>query len=178
MTLSVEGIDRMYLNVFVPGLQYESGIVRFFRHHRGMPLPSAALMQPMSRGFVSSLEAFAARNGIALVQFRKGERKDTVMAARNRFSSSSTGDYRARKAPSCAPASSPRMSPRPCTSTTRTPTSSSITSRTVPFAPRPPSTTPMTSASASACTICPSFARSALPPIAGSLPWNEQVTTA
>jgi hypothetical protein len=29
VTLSVEGIDRMYLNVFVAGLQYESGIVRF-----------------------------------------------------------------------------------------------------------------------------------------------------
>ena len=29
--LTVEGIDRMYLNVFVPGLQYEQGIVRFFR---------------------------------------------------------------------------------------------------------------------------------------------------
>ena len=24
--LTVEGIDRMYLNVFVPGLQYEQGI--------------------------------------------------------------------------------------------------------------------------------------------------------
>jgi hypothetical protein len=42
--LTVEGIDRMYLNVFVPGLQYEQGIVRFFRAHRGQPLPSAALM--------------------------------------------------------------------------------------------------------------------------------------
>ena len=40
--LTVEGIDRMYLNVFVPGLQYEQGIVRFFRYHRGQPLPSAA----------------------------------------------------------------------------------------------------------------------------------------
>jgi hypothetical protein len=28
--LTVEGIDRMYLNVFVQGLQYEQGIVRFF----------------------------------------------------------------------------------------------------------------------------------------------------
>ena len=33
--LTVKGIDRMYLNVFVPGLQYEQGIVRFFREHRG-----------------------------------------------------------------------------------------------------------------------------------------------
>ena len=82
--LSVEGIDRMYLNVFVPGLQYETGIVRFFRHHRGMPVPSAALMRPMSHSFVAGLEDFAERRGIAIVQFRKGERKDTVMAERLR----------------------------------------------------------------------------------------------
>src|SRR6201997_1598275 len=49
--LMVEGIDRMYLNVFVPGLQYEQGIVRFFREHRGQPLPSDALMSPMTRRF-------------------------------------------------------------------------------------------------------------------------------
>jgi hypothetical protein len=35
LTLEVEGIDRMYLNVYVPGLQRELGIVGFFRFHRG-----------------------------------------------------------------------------------------------------------------------------------------------
>jgi DNA-binding transcriptional ArsR family regulator len=78
--LTVDGIDRMYLNVFVPGLQYEQGIVRFFREHRGQPLPSAALMSPMSRGFVAGLEDFAARHGHPLVRFCKGQRKDDVMA--------------------------------------------------------------------------------------------------
>jgi DNA-binding PadR family transcriptional regulator len=78
--LTVDGIDRMYLNLFVPDLQYEPGIVRFFREHRGQPLPSAALMSPMSRGFVAELEAFAVRHGIALVQFSPGQRKDDVMA--------------------------------------------------------------------------------------------------
>src|SRR5262245_13079859 len=78
--LTVEGIDRMYLNVYVPGLQYEQGIVRFFREHRGQPLPSAALMSPMTRGFVAALEDFAGRHEIPLVQFEKGQRKDTVMA--------------------------------------------------------------------------------------------------
>src|SRR5467141_907731 len=77
--LSVEGIDRMYLNVFVPRLQHEMGIVGFFREHRGQPLPSAALMQPMSRAFVAKLESFAAQHEIPLVQFRKGQRKDDVM---------------------------------------------------------------------------------------------------
>jgi hypothetical protein len=80
VTLAVEGIDRMYLNVFIPGLQYEAGIVRFFRAHRGQPLPSAALMNPMTRGFVAKLESFVAQRAIPLVAFRKGERKDAVMA--------------------------------------------------------------------------------------------------
>jgi len=78
--LTVEGIDRMYLNVYVPGLQYEQGIVRFFREHRGQPLPSAALMSPMTRNFVAALEDFVARHEIPLVQFCKGQRKDAVMA--------------------------------------------------------------------------------------------------
>ena len=77
--LTVEGIDRMYLNVFVPRLQHETGIVGFFREHRGQPLPSAALMQPMSRAFVAKLESYAAQHEIPLVQFRKGQRKDDVM---------------------------------------------------------------------------------------------------
>ena len=80
VTLSVEGIDRMYLNVYVPWLQSELGVVRFFRDHRGQPLPSAALMNPMSRRFVAALEAFVARHELALVRFRKGQRKDQAMA--------------------------------------------------------------------------------------------------
>jgi hypothetical protein len=78
--LSVEGIDRMYLNVYVPRLQTEQRIVWFFRQHRGQPIPSAALMGPMSRSFVAALEGFAAQRDVPLVQFRKGQRKDDVMA--------------------------------------------------------------------------------------------------
>ena len=80
VTLSVEGIDRMYLNVYVPDLQHERGVVGFFRGHRGQPLPSSALMRPMSRGFVKALEHFVAQHDIPLLPFRKGERKDDVMA--------------------------------------------------------------------------------------------------
>jgi hypothetical protein len=70
--LAVEGIDRMYLNVFVPDL--------FFRSHRGQPLPSAALMSPMTRNFVAALESFVSERQIPLVHFCKGQRKDAVMA--------------------------------------------------------------------------------------------------
>ena len=78
--LSVEGIDRMYLNVYVPKLQREQGVVWFFREHRSQPMPSAALMSPMSRTFVAALERFAAQHAVPLVQFRKGQRKDEVFA--------------------------------------------------------------------------------------------------
>jgi hypothetical protein len=78
--LAVEGIDRMYLNVYVADLQFELGIVRFFREHRGQPLPSAALMSPMTQRFVAALEGFVAKQRIPLVQFSKGQRKDEVMA--------------------------------------------------------------------------------------------------
>lgn len=89
--LSVEGIDRMYLNVYVPRLQSELGVVGFFRDHRGQPLPSAALMSPMSRRFVAALEEFVVRQDVPLVPFRKGERKDTVMAAHLRHFSKEEG---------------------------------------------------------------------------------------
>jgi hypothetical protein len=64
----------------VPGLQYEQGIIKFFRAHRGQPLPSAALMSPMTRNFVAALENFVTEHQIPLVQFSKGQRKDAVMA--------------------------------------------------------------------------------------------------
>jgi hypothetical protein len=65
--------------------------VGFFRDHRGQPLPSAALMSPMSRRFVAALEEFVARQDVPLVPFRKGERKDAVMAAHLRNFSKEEG---------------------------------------------------------------------------------------
>ena len=49
VTLEVEGIDRMYLNVYVPQLQREGGVASFFRFHRGHQFASSALMDPISK---------------------------------------------------------------------------------------------------------------------------------
>src|SRR5262245_39142195 len=78
--LEIEGIDRMYLNAYVPGLQYEGGVAAFFRQHRGQPFASSALMEPISTRFVASIHAFVAEHGVPLVAFEKGQRKDDVMA--------------------------------------------------------------------------------------------------
>ena len=48
VTLEVESIDRMYLNVYVPQLQRELGLVSFLRYHRGYPIPSSAVFRPTS----------------------------------------------------------------------------------------------------------------------------------
>lgn len=80
VTLELEGIDRMYLNVYVPRLQREVGVAGFFRFHRGHRFASSVLMDPISKAFVQKLEAFAAQQAIPVVSFRKGERKDEVAA--------------------------------------------------------------------------------------------------
>jgi hypothetical protein len=69
----------MYLNVYVPMLQCESGVAKFFRSHRGNPFASSALMDPMTKSFVASMEHFSKQHEIPVVQFRKGQRKDDVM---------------------------------------------------------------------------------------------------
>ena len=54
--------------------------MRFFRSHRGQPFASSALMDPMTKSFVAATERFAKQQQIPVVQFRKGQRKDDVMA--------------------------------------------------------------------------------------------------
>ncbi len=81
VTLEVESIDRMYLNGYVPGLQYPEGVVGFFKRHRGFLFASSALMDPMTKDFVSSIRRFVAEQGVDLYHFGKGERKDDVAHA-------------------------------------------------------------------------------------------------
>lgn len=78
VTLQLECIDRMYLNVYVPQLQTEGGAANFFRKHRGFQFASAALMAPMTKAFVERIERFAEREGVDLLIFERGQRKDDV----------------------------------------------------------------------------------------------------
>ena len=50
VTLEVEGIDRMYLNVYQPRLQTDRGVAAFFRFHRGETFASSALMDADEQG--------------------------------------------------------------------------------------------------------------------------------
>jgi hypothetical protein len=78
--LELEGIDRMYLNVYVPRLQIVEGVLGFIRRHRGHKVASTAMVEPITRAFVAGIERFVAENGIPLLNFEKGQRKEDVAA--------------------------------------------------------------------------------------------------
>jgi hypothetical protein len=78
VTLEVEGIDRMYLNVYQPRLQTDRGVAAFFRFHRGETFASSALMAPMSTAFIAAVDRFVEQEQVPLVTFAKGQRKDDI----------------------------------------------------------------------------------------------------
>ena len=59
-------------------LQSEGGVVKFFRQHRGHKFASSALMDPMTKAFVASMDRFAKQQRIPMVQFQKGQRQNDV----------------------------------------------------------------------------------------------------
>ena len=78
VTPEVEGIDRMYLNVYQPRLQFERGVAASFRFHRGETFASSALMAPMSEAFIAAVDHFVEQEQIPLITFTKGQRKDDI----------------------------------------------------------------------------------------------------
>jgi hypothetical protein len=74
----VESIDRMYLNVYQPKLQYGGGVSAFFVGHRGHKYASSVLMAPITEAFVANIHHFIAARGLDLLSFGKGEDKDAI----------------------------------------------------------------------------------------------------
>jgi hypothetical protein len=82
VTLEVESIDRMYLNVYVPQLQAVEGALKFIRIHRGHPVASTAMVEPITRHFIESIEQYVRDNHIPMVTFEKGQRKGDIATQR------------------------------------------------------------------------------------------------
>ncbi len=78
----VECIDRMYLNVYQPKLQYATGIVGYLRGRLDMRITSTAPLGKISDRFTRAVHRFAETEGIEWVDFARGERKDDVMQER------------------------------------------------------------------------------------------------
>jgi len=78
VVLELEGIDRMYLNAYIPSLQRGAGFVYFLRNQLDCRIPSTVMIAPMSKEFVAAIERFVKAKGVELVSFAKGQRKDDV----------------------------------------------------------------------------------------------------
>src|SRR2546429_9230214 len=73
VTFEVECIDRMYLNVYVPQLQYATGLVSYIRRHLGKPAAATAALAPVTEAVTRAVRAFAAEGQLPSVAFGEGE---------------------------------------------------------------------------------------------------------
>src|SRR5664279_2955605 len=78
VTLDIECLDRIYLNGYVPNLQVGGQVVQYSAA-RGFPIPSPAVVNRIGERFRESVRRFAEANDIAVVTFKKGDRKLDVM---------------------------------------------------------------------------------------------------
>ncbi len=78
VTLTVDCVDRLYLNAYVPRFQTEGGVVAFLRA-RGYAIPSPALFVQLTADFKTRLRAWAPREHLPWIDFQKRERKDEVV---------------------------------------------------------------------------------------------------
>jgi len=70
-------VDRVGIRGYMPGLQYEGGVVKFLVS-RGQTIPSPAALNRNHERLVGELDALVAASGVPLVRFAKCECKEDV----------------------------------------------------------------------------------------------------
>src|SRR5271157_1589561 len=78
VVFEVECIDRMFCNVYVPGLQYAAGLVAYVHRQLGLPIASTAPLARITDAFDKAVHRFARDHGLPWVDFVKGQRKDDI----------------------------------------------------------------------------------------------------
>ena len=80
VTLELESLDRVYLNVYQPELQTPRAVFQFLRDHYGQGAVSSHQMKAISERFLQSIDRFADDHDIPIIGFEKGQRKEDVAA--------------------------------------------------------------------------------------------------
>jgi len=91
VSLSLDCIDRMYLNLYQPRLQTAGGLVGFIHGRLNLPIASTAVLAPISNRFIGAMEARARGLGVPILTFPKGVRKDDIAAEHRRAFSAEEG---------------------------------------------------------------------------------------
>jgi len=80
VTLGLECLDRVYLNVYQPQLQTPKAVFRFLRQYYGAGAVSSRQMKTVTEGFLQSIDAYAQRHRVPVLSFEKGQRKEDLAA--------------------------------------------------------------------------------------------------
>ncbi len=70
-------VDRIGVRGYIPGIQYEFGLVKFLLN-RGGTIPSPALLNRNHERLVAELEALEESTGVPVVRFKAGESKEDL----------------------------------------------------------------------------------------------------
>jgi len=65
----------MYLNIYVPQLQYAGGLLGFIHRQLGMPIASTAPLAAITDAFTAGIRRSAREHQLPWVDFVKGQRK-------------------------------------------------------------------------------------------------------
>lgn len=86
VTLELRCLDRLYLNAYIPRLQSGGGVVDFLVRACRQKIASPAILGQLTDAFKAQLRRWATQHDIPWREFRKGERKDTIVQRyRDRF---------------------------------------------------------------------------------------------
>ena len=70
-------VDRIGIRGYIPGLQYEGGLVKFLVN-QGNRIPSPAALNHNRERLVADLDALVDASGVPVVRFRRGESKEDI----------------------------------------------------------------------------------------------------
>ena len=78
VTLELECLDRVYLNVYQPKLQTPKAMYYFLREFHGQGAVSSRKMKAITERFVTNIADYADQNDVPIITFEKGQRKEDV----------------------------------------------------------------------------------------------------
>jgi hypothetical protein len=78
VTLELESLDRVYLNVYQPQLQTPKSVFFFLRRFHGPGAVSSRQMKARTEGFLKDIDRYATQHSIPIISFEKGQRKEDL----------------------------------------------------------------------------------------------------
>ena len=97
VTLTVDCVDRIYLNGYVPALQVGGQLVNFSIKHLGNKIPSPALLGKRGEQYRHTVKSYTEKNRIPMVKFEEVNVKTMWPPPIGRNSSRSKGGIHSRR---------------------------------------------------------------------------------